>query len=256
MEKVKRMKCVTSFNCLPNEILLMIFDYLTPNDIIYTFFFLTQRSNHLLLQSQSFFNYLKLPTTDLDTWEIILSIIGPQIKCLNITTTHLFFPLRYFLNLKSLIISSLYGLSVDKWKYIIEHDLFKTLSSLKIKQEKIFSNPYLPDNCICEDKIFEKVFNENSSLEIFEYPLMISSPIFYTNTDHFQINSHLHSLTIALLSFGTIFLVLQYTPNLKYLNAKARLPFGGEEPLDQTNVKLERLHLTLNKPNEYARIDL
>ena len=71
---------------LPNEIIFMIFDYLSSNDILYTFFFLTQRFNNSLLQNQRYYNYLQIPTTNLDTWEIILSIIGPRIKCLNITT--------------------------------------------------------------------------------------------------------------------------------------------------------------------------
>jgi hypothetical protein len=50
--------------------------------------------------------------------------------------------------------------------------------------------------------------------------------------------------------------VIQYTPNLKYLNVKARLPFGNEQPIDKINIKLKQLHLTLNKSNYYANLDL
>ena len=81
---------------MPTEIIFIIFDYLSNNDIIYSFFFLTQRLNNLLLQNQHFSNYFELPTTNLNAWEIILSMIGSQIKCLNITTIELSFPLRYF----------------------------------------------------------------------------------------------------------------------------------------------------------------
>jgi hypothetical protein len=120
MESATSIEFKTSFNCLPTEIIFLIFDYLSSNDIIYTFFFLTQRLNNVLLQNQRYLKYFELPTTNLDTWEIILSIIGSQIKCLNLTTISLSFPLRYFPNLKSLIISSPYGLPEEKLKYIIE----------------------------------------------------------------------------------------------------------------------------------------
>lgn len=186
--------------------------------------FLSQRLNNLLLQNQRYFNYLELPTTNLDTWEIILSIIGSQIKCLNITTIGLSFPLRYFPNLKSLIISSTYGLPEEILKYIIESNQFENLSSFKIKQERIFLDPYLPDNVIYEDDIFRKVFNQNNSLEIFQYSLTIPSSTISTN--NFQINFNLHSLILQLTSFQTIFDLIQYTPNLKYLKVKTAIPFG------------------------------
>jgi hypothetical protein len=97
MERATSIESKTSFNCFPPEILFLIFDYLSSNDIIYTFFFLTQRLNNLLLQNQRYFNYLELLPTNLDTWEIILSIIGSQIKCLNLTTVSLLFKIiNYF----------------------------------------------------------------------------------------------------------------------------------------------------------------
>lgn len=89
MEKATSTVSKTSFSCLPTEIIFLIFDYLSSNDIIYIFYFLTQRLNDLLSQSQRYMNYLELPTRKLDAWEIILSIIGSQIKCLNITTINI-----------------------------------------------------------------------------------------------------------------------------------------------------------------------
>jgi hypothetical protein len=252
MERATSIEPKTSFNCLPNEIIFLIFDYLSYNDIIYTFFFLNQRLNNLLLKNQHYSNYLELPTTNLDTWEIILSIIGSQIKCLNITTIDLSFPLRYFPNLKSLIISSLYGLSEEILKYIIENNQFQNLSSFKIKHEKIFTNPYLPDNVIYVDNIFEKVFNQNNSLEIFEYSLMIRCELYACNL---QINLNLHSLILALTSFHTIFDLIQYTPNLKYLKVKTGVPFANSHPINTINIKLKQLHLTLSKINEYVDFD-
>jgi hypothetical protein len=190
----------------------------------------------------------------LDTWEIILSIIGPQIKCLNITTIELLFPFRYFPNLKSLIISSAYGLSEEKLKYIIENNQFENLSSFKIKQEKIFPNPYVKDNVIYEDKILKKVFNQNNSLEIFQYSLTIPSSVIYA--DNLQINFKLHSLTLTLSAFRNIFIVIQYTPNLKYLNVKAQIPRSSEQPIDKINIKLKQLYLKLSKPNADVNLNL
>ena len=254
MERAISIESKTSFSCLPTELIFIIFDYLSSNDIIYTFFFLTQRLNHLLSQNQRYLNYLELPTTSLDAWDVILSIIGSQIQCLNITTIYFSFPLRYFPSLKSLIISSPYGLSEETLKYILESNQFEKLSSLKIKQEKIFPNPYLNDNVIYEDNIFKKVFNQNNSLEIFQYSLMIPSSVIYA--DNLQINFKLHSLTLVLGAFRSIFVVIQYTPNLKYLNVKTRIPLRSESPIDKIDVKLKQLHLTLNKPNDYVNLHL
>jgi hypothetical protein len=36
---------------------------------------------------------------------------------------------------------------------------------------------------------------------------------------------------------------------------RARIPFGDERPIDEINIKLKQLYLTLNKPNEYAHLD-
>jgi hypothetical protein len=61
---------------------------------------------------------LKLPRTNLNTWKNILSVIGPQIKSLNINSVDISFPLTYFSNSKSLIISSPYGFPDEELKSI------------------------------------------------------------------------------------------------------------------------------------------
>jgi hypothetical protein len=50
--------------------------------------------------------------------------------------------------------------------------------------------------------------------------------------------------------------VIQYTPNLKYLNVKTQIPFASDRPVDKINIKLKQLYLTLNKPNDYANLNL
>ena len=57
----------TYFDKFPTEIIFMIFDYLSSNDIIYTFFYFSQRLNNLLLKNQEYLNYLEFPTTNLVT---------------------------------------------------------------------------------------------------------------------------------------------------------------------------------------------
>ena len=69
---MRNIESTTWLDLLPTEIIFIIFDYLSHNDIIYTFFFFNQRFNNLLLQNQRYLNYLELPTTNLNTWKNIL----------------------------------------------------------------------------------------------------------------------------------------------------------------------------------------
>ncbi len=54
------------FDHLPTEIVFMIFNYLSSNDIIDTFFFFNQRFNNLLLE---YLNHIELPTLYSNRWE-------------------------------------------------------------------------------------------------------------------------------------------------------------------------------------------
>ena len=63
----------------------------------------------------------------------ILSIIGSRIECLNISTIDSSSSLRYFQNLKNIIISTFVSLSDKQIKLIFESNQFKTLHTLKIK---------------------------------------------------------------------------------------------------------------------------
>jgi len=67
---------LTLFDQLATEIIFEIFDYLSCNDILYTFFDFNQRFNSILLQHQQFSCKLESPTTDFYLWENILPIIG------------------------------------------------------------------------------------------------------------------------------------------------------------------------------------
>ncbi len=128
-------KSTTLFDLLSTEILFIIFNYLSSNDIIYTFFFFNQQFNSLLLQNEYYLNYFELPTTNLKTWEKILVVISSQIESRNII--HLSLPLTYFLNLKSIIISLPAPLPDAQIKSIVEINQFQNLHSFKIKIKKI-----------------------------------------------------------------------------------------------------------------------
>ncbi|CAF4126642.1 unnamed protein product, partial [Adineta steineri] len=85
-----------------------------------------QRLNNLLLQHQHYINHLQLPTTNFDTSKNILSVIESRIELINITSIDLPFPLEYFSNLKSIIISTPYGLSKDQMKLIFKKQFYLT----------------------------------------------------------------------------------------------------------------------------------
>jgi hypothetical protein len=236
-------KSATWFDRLPAEIIFMIFNYLSSNVIIYIFFHLSQRLKNILLQNPHYFNYLELPTTDLNTWERILSIIGSQIQCLKINTLYLSIPLTYFSNLKSLIISSPYGLSNKEMKLILKSNQFKCLHSFKVKQSQLCSEESSNDFSTNEDYILNKIFSTEHMLETFQYSWIL--PDFTKlNTNSFITNFNLHSLTLILYKFEDIFSIIEYTPNLKYLNLHSNAPY--EVPIKKSDIKLKELYLKLD----------
>jgi hypothetical protein len=238
-------KSATWFDRLPAEIIFMIFNYLSSNDIIDIFFHLSQRLKNILLQNPHYFNYLELPTTDLNIWERILSIIGSQIQCLKINTLYLSIPLTYFSNLKSLIISSPYGLSNKEMKLILKSNQFKCLHSFKVKQSQLCSEESSNDFSTNEDYILNKIFSTEHMLETFQYSWIL--PDFTKlNTNSFITNFNLHSLTLILYKFEDIFSIIEYTPNLKYLNLHSNTPY--EVPIKKSDIKLKELYLKLDFP--------
>ncbi len=119
------------FDQLSTEILFKIFDYLSCNDIIYTFFYLNQRFNVIVLQYLRFLN-------NFSVWQTTLPIISSQIKCLTITITDFCLSLDLFPNLKSLIISSPVPIFHDELALILKSEQFKKLNSFKITRKTMF----------------------------------------------------------------------------------------------------------------------
>ncbi|CAF4105920.1 unnamed protein product, partial [Rotaria sordida] len=234
---MKNIPLRTLFDRLPTEIIFHIFDYLSNNDIIYALFYFSQRLNNLLLQSQCYLKYLNLPTTNLNIWKNIFLDIGSQIESININTNDLSFSLIYFPNLKSILISSPFGLPSKQLKLILESDQFPKLHSFKLKENKYlnYDNNY----------IYRKVFNRKNSLEVFQYPLLTPS-LTTLITFRFETNLNLHSLTLMLTYFQDIFILIKFTPNLKYLNIHSESPYIDQSPINDVDIKLKEFYLTLN----------
>jgi hypothetical protein len=241
---MSKIKSTIWFDFLPTEIIFQIFDYLSNNDIIYAFFNTSQRLNNLLLQNQSYVTYLELPTRNFSIWKNILSIIGLRIECLVINSISLSFPLSYFPNIKSIIISLPFNLSNEELRLILESKQFANIQSFKIKENKFFSDGLYYDRLTYPSFILNKIFNDKNSLKIFEY-LLTTSPLKLTSIDNFQTNFNLHSLTLTLTYFHMIFNLIKYTPNLIYLNVQAAMSDGRTISTDNMNIKLKQLHLTL-----------
>ncbi|CAF0989499.1 unnamed protein product [Adineta steineri] len=235
----------TWFDRLPTEIIFTIFDYLSNNDIIYTFFFFSQRLNNLLLQNPHYTKHLQLPTKNFDTWKNILSVIGSWIESLNITSIGLPFPVEYFSNLKSIIISTPYGLPDDQMKLIFRSKSFAQLHSFKIKENLIYSTESFSSRLINQNNVLRKVFNNKSLLQKFHYPWIIKYA--KDRLSGYEINLNLHSLTLILNEFQDIFSLISYTPNLKYLNIRTQLSRTCITPIEKSNINLKQFYLTLKE---------
>jgi len=97
---------------------------------------------------------------------------------------------------------------------ILESDQFKKLISLKIKQ-KILSEGITHDT---EDYTLNKVLLTKNKLETFEYSPISSCDILYHIDENLSSILNLRSLTLTVNTFQNILDILQFTPNLKYLN--------------------------------------
>ncbi|CAF1409656.1 unnamed protein product [Rotaria sp. Silwood1] len=240
-------KSHTWFEQLPTEIILEIFDYLSCNDVMYTFFYLNERLNKLILQHECYLS-LELPISNLMFSKNIFLEVASKIQSLNIIKNDSSISLKLFPNLKSIIMSSPYNLVEQQLESILKSDQFKKLHSLKIKCNELFFTPSFYDYSLNQVLLLQKVFNNKNSLNIFEYSSCIQSfslkPI-----NHLKLNLNLHSLILNLTQFMDLFFLIEYTPNLKYLNIKSNPPYEYHEQnqwLNNNKIKLKQFYLTFN----------
>jgi hypothetical protein len=153
-----------------------------------------------------------------------------------ITIPDFTFSLDLFSNLKSLIISSSLPIDYDQLILILEKKQFKKLNSLKIKGEIINkSDARIP-------LLSEKIFSNENSLHTYEYlPTLCQNS---TDVNNLKVSVNLRSLSLKVADCKFLFQLLNYTPNLKYLNLLLLdLIHLNESNMKFSSIKLEKLSL-------------
>ena len=232
----------TAFDQLASETLFQIFDYLSYHDVVSAFSSLNQRFTAIILHYRRFVKTFTTPTRDFAFWQTILSTINAQIEHLVITTTEFRLSLDSFPNLKSLVISFSFPIDYDELALLLEGEQFRRLNSLKIKNE-ISVN----DNCD-EIPYCHRILHGDNSLRIFESLAEICLSHRYIN--YLKINENLRSLSLQVLEFRDLLALLNYTPNLKYLNVVLRIFGVTKSPLPNINlshIKLKRCSVFIEK---------
>ncbi|CAF1497781.1 unnamed protein product [Adineta steineri] len=153
-----------------------------------------------------------------------------------------------FSNLKSLIISCPYGFPDEELKLIFASEQFESLHSFRILEAEVGcgSNSHLYDYYPSQDYVFKNIFNKKTSLRTFEY-LLKTSPLVIHDTNIFETNSNLYSLTLILKDFEDIYSLLSYTPNLEYLYLLSEPPYRRIRILSKFSSSLICLSLDLNE---------
>ncbi|CAF1104215.1 unnamed protein product [Adineta ricciae] len=235
-----------SFENLPSEILLNILDYLSTNEIIYAFLCLKSQFRRFLFEHERYLNNYEISIVNYGFYEKILPIFTLRVRSLTIPTTDLSFSLDILPNLRTVIISSPFGLSDQSLQRLLSSKQFQSLRVFKIQSEKYLKSrsSILRDNF--EHYLFANIFQNQNKLQIFECASLII--LFSRKTvSNFHRNPSLTSLTLYLNEFRDIFIVLRYTPNLIHLNIKTTLCVihqKHEQWFNNDQTKLQRLYLT------------
>lgn len=211
---------------------------------------LNARFRCLLIQHQHVLHSFELSTWKLHCWENILPNIESEIRVLKLTDLEFSQPLSLFSNLTTLIISTPYNLFNDDFKKILKSTPFQMLKSFKIKSQLLITESINIVNLNDEQKLFQQVFSNNNILETFEY----LSPISSISMNFFQtlsFNPNIQSLTLNFDRLINISHIIQFTPSLKYLNAKIQSPVKKNQYIwpKVKRVKLEKIFLTFYNRN-------
>jgi hypothetical protein len=236
---------ITWFDRLATEVIFDILDYLSSNDIIYTFFYFNQRFNNLLLQNQRYLSHIQTSITNIHFCKNIIPIIKTQIQCLVINTNNFSYPLSFFPNLKSLIISTSFPFDYDQLYSLIETKQFQNLTSFKIQSEILSKNSSLTYPGQFENTLFKKIFNNANSLQTFQYSSKTPLASF---GDNLSSNLNLHSLSLNVYDFASAFSLLYHTPNLKSLDFLIETPYVSQQ-FHFPDIKLEKFSLTFFRSN-------
>ncbi|UJR38605.1 hypothetical protein I4U23_031270 [Adineta vaga] len=224
------------FEELSTEIYYEIFDYLSSNDIISTFFDLNQRFNRIIMNYSRYLHHFITPIKNLSFWKRILPEINSQIQCLTITQINSYFSLNLFPNIQCLILSCPLPIYDDEFDLIIKINYFSQSNEsneiIAKKRDIIHSNHITS---------FSRIFNLENSLNIFE------SLSEFNRYFRLKMILNLQSLSMKLMDIGLFLYLLKFTPNLKYLNIIISvIGFTNQLFIDEnfSHIKLEKISLS------------
>ncbi|CAF0758637.1 unnamed protein product [Didymodactylos carnosus] len=172
----------SSFDLLPNEIYLSIFDYLKPIDVLYSFFNINKRLNHLVRYNS--------PPSYLDLRNI--SIKAFEHYCLDL------FPLFY---------SNIKSLKIDGEQF--SHQKFQYPSNIKDLTLSL-TGDYYPPSLLSDEKLFNgKCLLTTCSIENYAYHL----------SKRLSICPTLKQLTIHLKCHADLLEIMNRLPNIQKLHS-------------------------------------
>ncbi|CAF1353468.1 unnamed protein product [Adineta steineri] len=247
---------VTCFDRLSTELILEIFNYLSSNNLIYSFHYLNKRFNDILFHHDRLINNFQIPTNNLNFSNDIFQLIGPKIKYLTLTTNDLNIPWNFLLNLKSLTISSAIPLNCDHFNPILNSEQFRNLESFKIKSKICSEEIYHSDDHIVEGTAFTPIFYSFNKFKIFQYLSTVSPFQTVDDISGMDISPHLQKISLKLWEFETIYFIIQYCPNLKDLDLIVTIihPVKVSEELDLSTIHLKKFSLTMNDSNRSSQM--
>ncbi|CAF1438821.1 unnamed protein product [Adineta steineri] len=241
---------------LSTELILEIFDYLSSNDLIYSFHYLNKRFNDILFHHDRLINNFRVPTSNLNFSNDIFQLIGPKIKYLTLTTNDLNIPWNFLSNLKSLTISSSIPLNCDHFNPILNSEQFHNLESSKIKSKIYSEEIYHSDDHIVEGTAFTPIFYPFNKFKTFQYLSTVSPFQTVDDISGMDISPHLQKLSLKLWEFETIYFIIQYCPNLKNLDLIITIihPVKVNDELDLSTIHLKKFSLTMNDTNRSSQM--
>ncbi|CAF3893307.1 unnamed protein product [Adineta steineri] len=247
---------VTCFERLSTELILEIFNYLSSNDLIYSFHYLNKRFSDILFHYDRLINNFQIPTNNLNFSNDIFQLIAPKIQYLTLTTNDLNIPWNFLSNLKSLTISSSIPLNCHHFNSILNSEQFHNLESYKIKSKIYSEEIYHSNDHIVEGTAFTPIFYSFNKFKTFQYLSTVSPFQTVDDISGMDISPHLQKLSLKLWEFETIYFIIQYCPNLKDLDLIVTIihPVKVNDELDLSTIHLKKFSLTMNDTNRSSQM--
>ncbi|CAF1151940.1 unnamed protein product [Adineta steineri] len=255
--KTVNLSKISIFTTLPNELIIIIFNYLKPIDILYSFSNLNSRFTYLIHKYKQNINLCNLLPNDKQHFQEIHKLINKDIISLKIDqfifdNNNL---LQEFPVLKHLIISNIDSKFAKK--FITLNSQFKYLETLELQTNRtdLWLNPWANgyDYKIPDDFHFP-VFHKDSLIK--EYLIHVRcSSLTKDIISKFSPTFNLVKMEIYLTDDNDLFLLFNYIPNIKIFKCQldAHLREGKSnvkllylEEFTLINTKFESYLLTIN----------